>query len=125
MNITQTLTGLALGAALLGGSLAPQTSFAAAVKIQKKAAKSQNVTVFIDSSGFHPAAVNVKAGQPVHLIFASKGSSCANHFSIPALKKTVSLQPGQKKEIVFTAKRGQTIAFACSMKMFKGTVKAK
>ncbi len=50
---------------------------------------------------------------------------CANGISIPTLHKTLSLKPGQKKEVVFTPKKGQTIAFACTMKMFKGKVVAK
>jgi len=112
------LTGLALGAGIVGASFAPRTALAHGGKVQ-------NVTVSIDGKGFHPAALNVKAGKPVHMTFVSKAPSCANGFSIPALKRTISLQPGKKKEIVFTPKKGQTIAFACSMNMFKGKVTAK
>jgi len=74
---------------------------------------------------YHPAALNLKAGRPVHLTFVSKGASCANDIRIPALKKSISLKPGQKQEIVFTPKKGQTITFACSMNMFKAKVVAK
>ena len=85
----------------------------------------QNVTVTVDGSGYHPATLNLKAGRPVHLTFVSRGESCANSISIPALKKTFTLKPGQKREVVFTPKKGQTVAFACSMNMFKGKVVAK
>lgn len=85
----------------------------------------QNVTVTVDGKGYHPAMVNVKAGQEVHMTFVSKGGGCANSVSIPALKKTFSLKTGQKKEVVFTPKKGQTLAFACKMNMFKGKVVAK
>lgn len=59
------------------------------------------------------------------MTFVSKEASCANGFSIPALKRTISLQPGKKKTIEFMPKKGQTITFACSMKMFKGKIVAK
>lgn len=117
MKNLQIIAGLALGAGLIGASLAPQSA--------RAHGNSQKVTVTIDGKGFHPASVNVKAEQEVHLTFVSKEASCANGFTIPALKRTISLQPGKKKEITFTPKKGQTIAFACSMNMFKGKVTAK
>jgi plastocyanin domain-containing protein len=112
------MAGLALGAGVL--AVAPQ-----AVLAHGKDKLVQNVTVTVDGSGYHPAALNLKAGKPVHLTFVSKGGGCANAISIPALKKTLSLKPGQKKEVVFTPKKGQIIGFACSMKMYKGKVVAK
>ncbi len=112
------VTTLSLGATLF--AIAPQTTFAHGT--DKHA---QNVTVTVDGSGYHPAMVNVKAGQEVHMTFVSKGDSCANGISIPVLHKTISLKKGQKKEVVFTPKKGQIIAFACSMNMFKGKVMAK
>lgn len=118
MNTSKVFTALALGAALIGVSLAPQTASA-------HMGKHQDVTVTVDGTGYHPAMVNVKAGREVHMTFVSKGESCANGVVIPALKKTVNLKVGQSKMIKFTPKKGQTIAFACSMKMFKGKVMAK
>jgi plastocyanin domain-containing protein len=104
--------------ALSGALLAPQIASAST-------AKAQNVVVTIDGRGFHPGVLNVKAGKPVHLTFISKEGSCASDFTIPTLKRTVSLKPGQRRKITFTPKKGQTIAFACSMNMFKGKVTAK
>lgn len=116
MRNLKIITALALGAALTGAALAPQ--------IASAHGNSQNVTVTIDGQGFHPASVNVKAGKEVHLTFVSKEASCANGFTIPALGRTISVAPGKKKEITFTPKEGQTIAFACTMNMFKGKVVA-
>lgn len=113
-----TIATLALGAGVL--AVAPQTVFA-----HGKNTHAQNVTVTVDGKGYHPAMVNVKAGQEVHMTFVSKGASCANGIRIPALKKSINLKPGQKQEVVFTPKKGQTIAFACSMNMFKGKAMAK
>ena len=124
-NKVVTIAGLALGAGLLA-TAATQTAFAHGDKPHHKGGhKDQHVTVTVDGKGYHPAMVNVKAGQEVHMTFVSKGEGCANGISIPTLNKTLSLKPGQKKEVVFTPKKGQTIAFACTMKMFKGKVVAK
>ncbi len=113
------IAGLALSAGLLA-TITPQTVFA-----HGKDKHKQNVTVTVNEKGYTPSAIKVKAGQPVHLTFVSKGGGCANGISIPALKKTLQLKKGEKKEVVFTPKKGQIIAFACSMKMFKGSVIAK
>ena len=85
----------------------------------------QDVTVTITSKGYSPSSINVKGGQKVHMTFVSKGDGCGNAVTIPALKKTFTLKKGQKKSIAFTPKKGQTISFACSMKMYKGKVVAK
>lgn len=118
MKNLKIIAGLALGAGLIGASLAPQMASA-------HGAKHQDFTVTIDSKGFHPATLNVAAGKEVNLTFVSKEASCANGFSIPALRRTLSLEPGTKKTVTFTPKKGQTIAFACSMNMFKGKVATK
>jgi plastocyanin domain-containing protein len=67
----------------------------------------------------------VKGGKKVHMTFISKGSGCANSVKIPSLKKSFTLKKGQKRDIVFTPKKGQTVNFACSMNMYKGKVVAK
>ncbi len=125
MNSKQILAGLALGAGLLGASMAPQIASAHGGEDHTKTHKDQKVTVSIDAKGFHPAAIKVKPGQEVRLTFVSKGEGCANSFTILALKQDVSLKKGEKKEIVFTPKKGQIIGFACKMRMFKGTITAK
>ncbi len=85
----------------------------------------QKMTIVVNERGYTPATVKVKAGQPVQLTFDSQGESCGNTVVIPALDKTVKLKVGEKKTINFTPQAGQTIAFACSMKMFKGEVVAR
>lgn len=125
MNNKQILAGLALGAGLIGAFVAPQIASAHNGEDHTKTQKVQKITVSIDAKGFHPAAIKVKAGEEVQLTFVSKGESCANGFSIPALKETVKLKKGEKKEITFTPKKGQIIGFACNMKMFKGNITAK
>ena len=119
---TKIMAGAALGLGLGAGLLVGATPNAVSAAPGKTA---QRVTVVVDSSGYKPATVNVKAGQPVQLTFVSKGNSCANDIRIPALKKSLTLKAGQKKILTFTPKKGETIDFACGMKMFKGKVVAK
>ncbi len=115
MKHLKLITAVALGAAIVGASLAPQIASA-------HGGKHQDFTVTVDSKGYHPATIKVAAGKEVNLTFVSKEASCANGISIPSLKRTISLQPGKKKMVTFMPKKGQTIAFACSMNMFKGKV---
>jgi len=127
MKRFNTVVGLTLGVGLLTAGSMSQTAFAHGDKGHHKSKqhKDQHVTVRVDGKGYHPATINVKAGQEVHLMFVSKGGGCANEVRIPALKKSIDLKPGQKKEVIFTPKKGQIIGFACSMKMYKGKVVAK
>ena len=122
-------TGLALGAALLTAALAPGSAFAHGDDHDKGhhkgGHKDQHVTVTVDGKGYHPAMVKVKAGEEVHMTFMSKGEGCANGVRIPSLHKSLDLKHGQKQEVTFTPKKGQTIAFACKMNMFKGKVLVK
>lgn len=112
--------GVLLSAGLLCGSIVQSAQAHGAAH-----GTAQNVTVTITDNGYSPSSINVKGGHKVHMTFLSKGDSCANGVSIPALKKSFALKKGQKREIVFTPKKGQTINFACSMKMFKGKIVAK
>lgn len=116
MKTIPTIAALSLSAALA----APQI-----VSAHGKDKRVQKVTINVTSSGYSPSTVTLKAGRPVHMTFVSKGGGCANDIVIPALKKKFTLKPGQKKMLDFTPKKGQTIAFACSMKMFKGRVVAR
>ena len=117
MKTLKTIAALSLGAAI---AAAPQIMSA-----HGKDKHVQKVTINVTSSGYSPATVTLKAGRPVHMTFVSKGGGCANDIVIPALKKKFTLAPGQKKMLDFTPKKGQTIAFACSMNMFKGKVVAR
>ncbi len=118
LNTAVTLANLTLGAML--AATAPHS-----VSAHGKDKHIQNIIVTVDGSGYHPSVVNLKAGKPVHITFVSKGESCANGIRIPSLKKSIDLKKGQKKEIVFTPKKGQTISFACKMNMLKGKVMVK
>ena len=121
VKLSSVVAGLALGAGLMAAATMPDAARAAGKSGPQKV---QKVTVTIDG-GYKPATVSVKAGLPVQLTFFSKGASCANTVNIPALKKTLALKTGQKKTLTFTPKKGQNLAFACGMGMYKGRIVAK
>ena len=120
MNTTKKKGGWAAGVLLSAGLLIGVVSHNAQAH-----GGAQDVTVTVTSKGYSPSSINVKGGKKVHMTFVSKGDSCANAVTIPALKKSFTLKKGQEKSIAFTPKKGQTINFACSMKMYKGKVVAK
>lgn len=142
-TLTNTFVGAVLSATLIAGcagspSAPPETAAApsenavptttaveTATNEVATDASAQKMTVVVDERGYTPATVKVKAGQPVELTFDSQGESCGNTVVIPALDKTVKLKVGEKQTINFTPQAGQTLAFACSMKMFKGEVVAR
>lgn len=102
---------------------APKTGAEQPAQAEQEA-QVQRATVVIND-GYTPNKVNVQAGKPLELMFESKGDSCANTVSIPALKQTFTLQSGGKKTLTFTPKKGQTIAFACGMGMYRGQIVAR
>ena len=85
----------------------------------------QKATVTING-GYSPATLNVTAGRPVEITFVRKSAAgCDGELVIPALKVNKTLKQGEKTVVKFTPKKGQTIAFACGMNMYKGQVVAK
>ena len=111
--------------AALGAFVCFSLNMAATPSQAAPAKGQQRVTITVDGNGYTPSSVNVKAGRPVQLTFVSKGQSCANFISFPSLKKTLSLQKGDKRSVTYTPKKGQTLAYSCGMQMFKGKVVAR
>lgn len=85
----------------------------------------QKATVVING-GYSPATLNVTAGRPVEITFVRKSAAgCDGELVIPGLKVNKALKQGEKTVVRFTPKKGQTVAFACGMNMYKGQVVAK
>ena len=85
----------------------------------------QTVRVVIDGA-YKPANLSVRAGVPTTLsFFLKRDSGCGNSVVIPALNQTLDLEVGQTQSVTWTPKASQTLAFACPMKMFRGTVVAR
>ena len=83
-----------------------------------------NPTITIQSLGYNPSIVNVKAGAQVKLkLVNTTGSSCVQAFTIPSLGIQKVVPPGTSDEVDFTAPSapGQ-IQFMCSMGMYRGVI---
>lgn len=83
-----------------------------------------NPTITIESLGYNPNIINVKAGAQVRLkLTNTTGTSCVQAFNIPSLGIQKVIPPGTSDEIDFTAPStpGQ-IPFMCSMGMYRGVI---
>ena len=83
----------------------------------------QKVTLGMKNGNYYPNTLTVNAGQPVELALDSSVAGCFRSFTIRELgisqyAKTVS------DKITFTLPSAGTYAFACSMGMGSGTLKA-
>ena len=83
-----------------------------------------NPTITIQSLGYNPNIINVKAGAQVKLkLVNTTGTSCVQAFTIPSLGIQKVVPPGTSDEVDFTAPSapGQ-IQFMCSMGMYRGVI---
>jgi sulfite exporter TauE/SafE len=83
-----------------------------------------DVNVNIESTGYSPNNVTVKAGSQVTLhLKNTNGAGCVQAFTIPSLGVQKIVPLGNSDAVTFTApnKTGQ-IAFMCSMGMYRGTI---
>lgn len=83
-----------------------------------------NPTITIQSLGYNPNTISVKAGASVKLkLVNTNGSSCIQAFTIPSLGIQRIVRPGTSDEIDFQAPNAPTqIPFMCSMGMFRGVI---
>ncbi len=83
-----------------------------------------NPTITIQSLGYNPNSISVKAGAPVKLKLVNvDGTSCVQAFTIPSLGIQKVVPPGSSGEVDFTAPNAPTqIAFMCTMGMFRGVI---
>lgn len=81
-----------------------------------------NPTINIESTGYSPTNISVKAGSTINLRLINKtGGGCTQSFTIPSLGIQKIVPLGSSQTITFTApkeKRGLT--FMCSMGMYRG-----
>lgn len=81
-------------------------------------------SIAIESSGYNPTAITVKAGAQVKLhITNNGGGGCTQAFTIPSLGLRKIVPVGSSDTLAFTApsQPGQ-IPFMCSMGMFRGVI---
>lgn len=104
-------------------------AFLGIVACEKNEAPKQDavrVAVTVNDEGYTPSAIEVKAGQPVTLVFTrTTTSECLEKVLIPAQKVDKELPVNQPVEVSFTPDKPGTFEFTCGMEMFKGTVAVK
>ncbi len=82
------------------------------------------ITININSNGYEPNSVNVKAGALITLTLKNNNAySCAQAFTIPKLGIEKLVGPGKQEVIQFQAPDDAgKIAFTCSMGMYRGVI---
>jgi RND family efflux transporter MFP subunit len=83
----------------------------------------QRVAIDVTKEGFVPATAEVKAGVPIELVFTRRTQeTCAKEIDVPSIKVRKALSLNQPVAIAVPAGPARTLAFACGMNMFKGSV---
>jgi len=93
---------------------------------QVAGAMAQEATINIESSGYNPSQLAVKAGSQVTLkLLNTGGGGCTSAFTIPKLGIRKIVPIGSSDTVTFTAPNepGGELAFMCSMGMFRGKLK--
>ena len=84
----------------------------------------QEVTIAV-KGGYEPAAVQVRAGQPVRLVFdRQETSGCSEEVVLPAFGIRRFLAPFKRTTVEFTPATPGTYEFTCGMSMLRGRVTA-
>ena len=82
----------------------------------------QEVTITV-AGGYEPAAVQVRAGQPVRLLFdRQETSGCSEEVVLPAFGIRRFLAPFKKTPVEFTPATPGTYEFTCGMSMLRGKI---
>jgi plastocyanin domain-containing protein len=82
-----------------------------------------NVTV---KGGYQPAAIQVKAGQPVRLNFTRReASTCGEEVMLPGFGKRVHLPENQTVSVEVVPDEPGEYEFTCGMNMYRGKLVAQ
>lgn len=87
-------------------------------------APTADTTIAIESSGYNPSNITVKAGSQVKINLVNNGGGgCTQAFTIPKLGIQKVVPIGSSDTIAFTApSEPGELPFMCSMGMFRGTI---
>lgn len=87
-------------------------------------AANNNININIESSGYSPSAITVKAGLPVTINLKNTGGGgCTQAFTIPSLGIQKIVPIGSSDVVSFTApKTPMQLPFMCSMGMYRGVI---
>ena len=85
----------------------------------------QEQTIIVDG-GYSPAAVRVKAGRPVRLIFDRRDTGgCSEEVVFPDFGVRRFLPTGKKTVVEITPVRAGRYEFTCGMSMLRGAIVAE
>ena len=80
-----------------------------------------SVLVNVNMTGFDPALIEAKAGQPLKVaFFRPTDANCAREVVFPSLGIRKELPPGQIVVVDITPSKSGPLNFECGMKMLKG-----
>jgi plastocyanin domain-containing protein len=86
-------------------------------------AGSNIVNITADGSGYAPHATQAKAGQPITLVVKSQDLyTCAQGMVFPKLGIQKQLPPNGTTTIEIPAQPTGTLAYTCSMGMYRGQI---
>lgn len=101
------LLSAAVSVAVFGNSLSPQNG-------------AQTATIEINSKGFDPGSLKLKAGVPAKVTFVRKtDEGCAKEVVIKEYNINRALPLNEPVTVEFTPRKGE-FTFACGMNMLKG-----
>jgi plastocyanin domain-containing protein len=76
--------------------------------------------------GYRPAAIQVKAGQPVRLNFTRReASTCGEEVMLPGFGKRVHLPENQIVSVEVVPDKPGKYEFTCGMNMYRGKLVAQ
>jgi hypothetical protein len=77
--------------------------------------------VTVSDSGYEPAKIEAKVGQPLKLAFYRRDAqNCASEVDFPDLHISQHLPPGKTTVVTVVPRKSGVLSFACKMGMFKG-----
>jgi hypothetical protein len=82
-----------------------------------------SILIDVSSSGFEPASITARAGQPLKLaFFRIDAANCAREVVFPAFGIRKELPPGQTVVFDVTPPKSGVFSFECGMKMLRGSL---
>lgn len=95
------------------------------VTAEAKAGGLQEIDVTV-KGGYQPAAIVVKAGQPVRLHFTRRESTpCGEEVVLPGFGKRAHLPEDKKVTVEVTPEKPGEYEFTCGMNMYRGKLIAR
>lgn len=83
----------------------------------------KRVAVEVNATGYKPATVMAKAGEPITLVFKRiTDQGCGQKVLIPSQDIELDLPLNKEVEVTFTPKKAGNLGFTCGMKMMKGNI---